>query len=338
MIALCRPALIITSLVCGPLLQIPSALAQNPAQVVASPVGALAWIEPKSRIITIGSPSIVEGARVGELLVKEGDAAQKGQILGTFSTYAKNKSSLDVAKAQVTLAETTLARVKAGNVDSDILSQRENIRSLIAQEEAGIKEFSRIEKLYNDKLVTKSNYDSVMARRDSLSAQRKAAEATLKSLSVVRPDDIAIAKNQLEIARSELAVAQANVELAQIRAPIDGTILTIYARDSESVGDAGVMDIANLDTMDAVAEIDENDILKIVKGQKSEISVTGLNKIFSGTVRDIGGQIKKNAILDSSSTQMLDTRIVEVRIELDKTDNDILRRLVNRKARARIFP
>lgn len=301
-------------------------------------IGALAWVEPKSRVLKIGAPNMLEGARVERLDIQEGDYVKKGQILGVFSTYNKNKASFEAAQANLKLALATLEKVKTGNKKSDILAQKQTAISLRADEDSAQKEFLRLESLYKDQLISKSQYDTAKANQERLSAQRKAAEATLESLEQVRPDDLSIAESQVAVARSEVEVAKANLDLSTIFSPIDGTIITIYARSSESVGDNGVLDVADLKVMDVVAEIDENDILRVKKGQKAKISIPGIDVEIQGTVRDLGGQIKKNSIVDFNSSQILDTRVVEVRIELDKSQNEITGRLINKKARARIIP
>ncbi|MDY0030290.1 MAG: HlyD family efflux transporter periplasmic adaptor subunit [Pseudobdellovibrionaceae bacterium] len=303
-----------------------------------SSVGALGWIEPKSRVLTIGAPNILEGARVDRLTIQEGDVVKKGQVLGLFSTYHKNKESYEVAQANLALAQANLDKVLAGNKKSDISSQTQTVKSLKASEEAAAKEFVRIEQLYKETLLSKSQYDSAVANRDSLTAQRKAAEETLDSLKTIRPEDISIAQAQVNVARSELNAAKATLALSVIYAPIDGTIITIHSRDYEAVGDIGVLDIANLDVMDVVAEIDENDILDVQQGQKAEISVPGLDVTLQGAIRELGRQIKRNSIMDSNPNQRLDTRIVEVRVELDGNQNQIVRHLINKKVRVRVLP
>lgn len=301
-------------------------------------IGALAWIEPKSRVLKIGVPNPLEGARVEELQVEEGDTVKKGQVLGILSTYKKNEAAMKVAESNLALAKANLEKVKAGSKASDILSQKQAVESLKSTESAAIKDFERTEILFQDHLVSKAQYDRVKADRDSSTSQRKSAEATLVSLSNVRPDDIAIAKANVDVAQAQLATAKADLDTSMLVAPIDGTILTIYCRNSESIGTDGALDIANLDTMDAVAEVYESDILRVKKGAKAEILVAETGDTFPGIVRDVGRQIKKNAITNPDSSQILETRIVEVRIELDKSKNDILSHLINKKVRAKIFP
>lgn len=301
-------------------------------------VGGLAWIEPKSRVITLGAPNVMEGARIESLTVDEGDNVKKGQIIGFFSTYAKNKASLDVAEANLALAKADLVKVESDSRKRDISSQERIVESLKAAEIASIKEFKRIEDIFHQGLSSQSRYDAAKAEMDSATSKCKAAEETLKSMKQGLPDDIAIAKSRVQVSQSEVAVAKANVDLSTVIAPIDGTILTIYARSGEAVGDAGVLDIADLSVIDAVAEVDENDILKIKKGNKAEVEITGFDIPISGVVREIGGQIRRNALLDTQPSQRLDTRIVEVRIELDKSQNAMLGHLINKKVRARIFP
>jgi HlyD family secretion protein len=301
-------------------------------------VGGLAWIEPKSRVIKLGVPNVLEGSRVEEMHIKEGDVVKKGQVLGIFSTYSKNKASLEVAESNLDLAKADLTRVKAGNKKADISAQDQSVQSLRANEQSAIKEFQRLDKLYSEQIASKSQFDVAKANMDRAVAERRSSEETLSSLKSVRPDDVVIAEAKVSVATSEVAVAKASLDLSTIVAPIDGTILTVYARNGESVGDLGILDMADLDVIDAVTEVDENDILKIEKGQRAEVKITGLDIAVAGTVREIGGQIKRNSLLDSADpSKMLDTRVFEVRIELNKEQNNLVSRLTNKKARAVIF-
>lgn len=310
----------------------------TPPLVQETAIGALAWIEPKSRVIKVGAPNMLDGARVERLDVQEGDVVTKGQVLGTFSTYERNRAALEVAKANLGLAKANLARVQSGSKESDIVSQRQAIQSLKARESAAEENFLRIEMLHTQRVASKAEYDLAKSERDSLIAQRKAAEATLISIEQVHPDDIEVAKAQVLVAEAELEVAKANLDMSTIISPLDGMVITIYARASEAIGDFGILDLADLSVMDAVAEVDENNILSIRKGQRAEVSIPVLDYKFSGVVREVGRQIKRNSVLDFDSNQMLDTRVFEVRIQLDEVHNDISSRLINKKARARFHP
>lgn len=300
-------------------------------------IGALAWIEPKSRVLKIGAPNMLEGARVESLAIEEGEVVKKGQLIGTFSTYKKNKAAYEAAKSGLALAQARLEKVLAGNKQSDIQSQRQVVGSIRASETAASKEFLRIKDLYRSGFASEAKLDEAKANRDRLTAERKSAEELLTSLELVRPDDVAIAKAEVALATSQVEVAQAALDLSSITAPIDGTIITIYTHPSESVGNKGVLDIADLNVMDAVAEVDENDILKIRKGQRAEISVPGFDYRFSGSVRDLGGQIKRNSIVGFESSQALDTRVVEIRIQLDADQAGVAKRLINKKVHAKIL-
>lgn len=301
-------------------------------------VGGLAWIEPQSRVIKLGAPNMLEGARVEELSIKEGDTVTQGQVIGTFSSHSKNKAELDVAKANLELAKANLARVQAGNTQSDISSQKQIVLSLRANEEEAYKSYKRYKELYESQVASKSQYDTAKAAMGNVSARRKAAEESLASLELVRPDDLAIAQSQVEVALSQVKAAEANVKLSSIISPISGTVLTVYARSGEAVGDLGVLDVADLTSIDAVMEVDEDDVLKISPDMPAEVRITGVEPHVTGTVREIGGQIKTNSLTDAAQpSRILETRVIEVRIGLDKSRNDILSRLINKKVRAIIM-
>lgn len=314
------------------------AMADQQSQNQTAYIGALAWVEPSSRILRISTPSMVEGGKVDELYVKEGQTVQKGEVMGVFATYAKSKASYDVAEANLNLAKANLEKVKLGNKSSDILSQKQRVDSLRAAEISAAAEYNRIAKLYVSDLVSKSQHDAAKAEKDRTKSERLAAESTLTSVRTVRPDDIKIAESEVKAKEAELNLAQTNVDLAMIVAPIDGTVLTIHTRSGEAVGDLGILDLADLNSIDAVAEVDERDILRVKVGQSAEALIDTLSAPVPGKVREIGGQVKRNAILDSNPSQPLDTRIIEVRIELDPKYNDKLKHMINMKIKARITP
>ncbi len=301
-------------------------------------IGALAWVEPSSRILRISTPSMVEGGKIDELYVSERQEVKKGEVLGVFATYAKAKASYDVAEANLMLAKANLEKVKLGNKSSDILSQEQRAESIKAAEVSAAANFDRIEKLFAQNLVSKTQYDTALAEKQRLKLERLSAESTLTSIKTVRPDDVKIAESEVKAREAELNLAQTNVDLAMIVAPIDGTILTIRSRSGEAVGDAGILDLADLTRIDAVAEVDERDILRVKVGQSAQALIDGLKTPVPGKVREIGGQIKRNAILDSNPAQPLDTRIVEVRIELDPSYNEQLKHMINMKIKAQITP
>ncbi len=297
-----------------------------------SRVGALARIEPASRVLTLASPNNMDGSRIGSWLVQEGDDVKKGDLLGYFSHHGRELAQKALADARVKVAQANLIRVRQGNKKADIEAQKAQVNATIAVENSARKEYERVSEMYKDKAISKARYDIALADYQRAQAQRKSAQEMLDSLMIVRPDDVQIAQAQVDEAKAQADVAAESLALSEIRAPIDGTILKIYSFEGEAPADSGILDIADLTVFDAVAEVFENDITKVKEGQSVSITVPGLASAIHGKVFLVGWQVGKNNIVDSNPTRLLDTRVIEVRIRIDQKESTALRHLIDVKS------
>jgi HlyD family secretion protein len=107
------------------------------------------------------------------------------------------------------------------------------------------------------------------------------------------------------------------VALSEVRAPITGQVLKIYAKPGETVGTNGVVEIGNTRQMYVVAEIYETQIGKVKVGQKASIFSEVLDSEITGTVDRIGLKIAKNDVLGTDPAAKTDVRVIEVKIRLD---------------------
>lgn len=178
-----------------------------------------------------------------------------------------------------------------------------------------------------------------VARLDAELANAKREANRIRSLSkrsatsAAKLDAVEI---DLRIARANLDAAKARLELTRIRAPIDGQILEIHAREGERVGSGGVLEMGETDKMVAVAEVYETDIAAIVEGQRALIRSSALSEPIWGVVSHIGLKIGKMDVLDTDPIAKADSRVVEVRIDLDSSE--AVSRLTNLQVEIEIEP
>lgn len=177
----------------------------------------------------------------------------------------------------------------------------------------------------------------------SLNAEISQEKSRLAELKEIRPIDVEIARSQLEKARITVAERKARLKDAQVRAPLAGQILKINSRVGEQVSTTqGILELAKTDRMFAVAEISETDIGKIRLGQKASIKseYNGFTGEVRGIVEQIGLQIiKKNtqdAATANSPTNDQNTRVVAVKVRLDKQDNSKVAALTNMQVRVNL--
>ena len=147
-------------------------------------------------------------------------------------------------------------------------------------------------------------------------------------------------RGQLATARDQLSRVETDLVLSQLRSPVDGTVLRVYARPGERPGDKGILEIGDTARMEAVAEVYESDINRVRVGQL--VSLTSENGGFKGSLQArvlwITPQVSQRAVLSTDPTGDADARVVEVRLSLEPQDAARVQTLAGLKVIARFKP
>jgi HlyD family secretion protein len=70
--------------------------------------------------------------------------------------------------------------------------------------------------------------------------------------------------------------------------------------------------------MEAIAEVYQSDVGKIRLGQKTTVSSSAIAGDLTGTVSQIGSQVRRQTIVNTDPSTNIDARIVEVHVILDR--------------------
>ncbi|MCA9008522.1 MAG: efflux RND transporter periplasmic adaptor subunit [Planctomycetaceae bacterium] len=287
-------------------------------------IGALGRIEPKSEVLHINAPSVMEPPLVAELLVKVGDHVTAGQVLARLDSHRREMADVASARAALNLAEKNLARVLAGAKTGEIVAQealveRTRSRLMLAQ-----KQLDRAEKLTTSRALSAEDLDVARTELETEQRELHQHEATLLALKEIRPVDIDYAQAQIDRARADLERAEADLEVALIRSPIDGVVLEINTRVGERVGEDGLLALGDTSEMDVVAEVHETDIIRVRPGQRAEIKLRNWGETLHGHVIEIGRLVGRMDVLSNDPVDDTDARVVEVRIRLDKSCGELV--------------
>ncbi|NJK53856.1 MAG: ABC exporter membrane fusion protein [Leptolyngbyaceae cyanobacterium SU_3_3] len=324
-----------------------TAIASPSPDGAADAVSALGRLEPEGGVVKIASPSAFGTARVSKVLVKEGTQVQLNQPLAVMDEGDTLYASLVQAEAQVKEAQTKLAQVQAGAKPGDINAQRANVlrasaeipkaESALLAANAEVRnaqsEYDRYRQLSKEGAVTASDLETRRLTLETKAQQQdqarqvleqsglalEQAKQELNSVAEVRPTDIQQAKAQVDVAVANFRKAKTELDKAIVRAPIEGQVLKVHADPGEVVGTAGIMELGKTRQMYAVAEVDENYIGKVQPGQRAKITSYAFPGEITGTVDKVGLQISKNEVLNTDPVDKTDTRIVEVKIRLDNS-------------------
>ncbi|MGK7893651.1 MAG: ABC exporter membrane fusion protein [Xenococcus sp. (in: cyanobacteria)] len=171
---------------------------------------------------------------------------------------------------------------------------------------------------------------NLVRTKTTLTKQISQAEASFQAIAEVRSVDVSVAQAELEVAEAAVNQAQANLDLAYVKSPIEGQILEINTWPGEVVNKTeGIVEVGNTENMYVVAEVYETDIARISIGQTAIITSGGILPKLTGTVDDVGWQIRTQDVLSTDPVADVDARVVEVKIRLHPEDSQQVANLTN---------
>ncbi|MFO5528449.1 MAG: HlyD family secretion protein, partial [Cuspidothrix sp.] len=77
-------------------------------------ISALGRLEPETEIIKLSAPLALDGDRVAEILVKQGDNVQAGRVIAILQSRDPLKNAVIQAQKKVRVAQAKLQQIKAG--------------------------------------------------------------------------------------------------------------------------------------------------------------------------------------------------------------------------------
>jgi HlyD family secretion protein len=228
-------------------------------RTIVQTVTATGRIQPKTQV----SISADVSAKITQIAVKEGDWVEKGTLL----------VELDRERhlAQVEMAEASL-RAAISNAEL----ARENMVK------AG-KDFDRSQGLYEQKLEPTSSHDASLAVAGAEKARHRSS------------------LDEVERTRATLKQVRDDLGKTRIFAPLSGTVSKLnkevgeIALGSQFQADV-ILEISNLSGMEAVVDVDENDIVRLSLGDPATIEVDALpDTKLRGEVTEIANSAKLTA-------------------------------------------
>jgi HlyD family secretion protein len=170
--------------------------------------------------------------------------------------------------------------------------------------------------------TSKDAVERADADRDTAEARRDLAAQKLSLLTAPpRSEDVGIAQSNLNAARARLAEIKAQIEKTLVRSPIEGVILKLYRRAGETVTNlppTPVAVVGDVSRLRVRADVDESDVAQIDLHQTVWITADAFpGKRFRGTVAQIGFQLGRKNFRNNNPEERLDTKILEVLIDLE---------------------
>ena len=223
-------------------------------------------IQPETEVKI--SPDVA--GEIVELHVEDGDAVEQGKLLCVIKPEMY-VSAVNRSEAAVNSSKARQAQAEAQLIESEL-------------------SYKRSKQLYDKGTIPVSQFESAEAAYKVAQAEARAAQYSVLS------------------AQASLDEAKEQLIKTKIYAPITGTISALNVEKGERVVGTSMMvgtemmTVADLNKMEVQVEVNENDIVKVMKGDTALVEVDAyLNRKFKGIVTEIANSA---SVAGTSSDQV----------------------------------
>ena len=248
-----------------------------------------------------------------QLLVKEGDSVQQGQVLAYMDT-SNLQGQLRQAQGNLAAATANLQRVTAGNRQQDTAQAKAKLQDAQFALRQAEDDLQRNRALYQPGAVSRQVLDTALTTRDRAQAQvNQYQEALALSQAGSRTEDVQQFRAQESAAQGAVQIVQANLNDTVIRAPFSGLVARKFADPGSfvtpttagsavsSATSSSILSLAS--TNQVVAQVAEANIAQIRMGLAATIQADAYpGKTFTGGVTQIATQ--SNVVLNVTSFEV----------------------------------
>ena len=232
------------------------------------------------------SPDI--SGEITELMVQEGDSVKKGQVLARIYADIYNIQR-DQAASGVEQSQAQVANSQAA------------LDALNAQMEQAQRTYDMQKKLFDDKVISRNEFNVAESALRSSKANYNAALQGIRSWQA-----------SVKSARSNLEKANKDLGRTIVVAPMDGVVSLLNVKKGERVVGSNLMSgteilrIADMAKIEVRVDVGENDVPKVKQGDTALVEVDAYNnRKFKGIVTQIAssnnGAASQNALTNSSN-------------------------------------
>lgn len=227
-------------------------------------VTALGRIEPQGRLIQLAPSPDLGGAKIAQLLVKEGDRLKAGETIALLDNHQRANAAVELARQEIKVAEADLAIIRAGAKQGDINAQAASLKRVKAELEgelaADTAEIARLSAQLRTETLEKQ------ATSDRLKAELANAESEFQRYRDLFQEGV-ITESAFD--SRGLAVATAQKAVVEAQASYNRTLDTLgqeidrakaIARQNKNTLQEQITEAEA--TLDSIGEVREVDVIK----------------------------------------------------------------------------
>lgn len=240
------------------------------------------------------SPDI--SGEIVQLTVNEGDSVRKGQIL------ARIYADIYVTQRDQVVAGVNQSKAQLSNSTASLIGLKATLDNLKNS-------YERQRKLFNDKVISRAEFEQAEQAYRTAEANYNAAREGLKS-----------GQASIQGAQAQLSKADKDLSRTVITSPMDGMISLMNVKKGERVAGNSfnvgteMMRVADMRSIEVRVDVGENDIPKVKLGDTAVVEVDAYtNRKFKGLVYKIANP---NTGLSSSGGSNAEVTNYKVHIRL----------------------
>ena len=334
-------------------------------------------LEPVSGTITVAA---LPGEEIAQLNTHVGQTVKKDDILAVLGSQKLRQQERALADEQLKKAQRQLeAERKLGELREELAALSEAQADAKAKEippletidiakrrkELAAEQLTILQQLKENPQTSEAISAAEIKQQELLITQLQVeldfnqskrdaaneAHGLAKQAAELDANMLKVTQNSLD-ELSPLPVLEQGVKLTQlaeeasvVKAPCDGTVLELYARQGERVATTPILQMGDLRQMVCIAEVHEANLKelkvlppsdkpengKLVPARDYPVTMrsSAIEKDLHGKVIEVGRLIGAPSLRDPNPLAQSDRRTVNVRIELDEASTEIARRFVN---------
>ena len=217
--------------------------------------------------------------RILELRVKEGDYVKVGDTLAILDAPEIQAKAQQAQGAEAAAAALS-AKAEHGARQQQIQGAYQLWQQAKAGTEIAKKSYDRVQRLFDEGVMTAQKRDEVFAQYKAMEAQEKAAKSQYDmAVEGARKEDKAAAQAQVSRARGAVAEVRSYMHETVQTAQMEGEVTNVYPKVGELVGTGSpIMSVAVMSDMWGTFNVREDQLDGMQVGSEFTVFVPAFNK------------------------------------------------------------
>lgn len=269
----------------------------------------------------------VEGGRVEEILIEEGNMVEKGDVILRLSN---NNLLLEITnnEAQVVRAVNELRTARL-SMDQQKLANKQQIIQLSKQVTQEKRAYTNNKKLYAEKHISQEEFDQSKEAYEASLAQLELVRENYRNDSLYRSIQISSLESSVESMEKSMGIIRKRLENLNVKAPVNGELATLNPEIGQVINYGTRVGTVNiLDSYKLRVEIDEHYIARIQTGLKGECDFA--NKSYPARIVKIYPEVQNGRFAvdmefsDSIPGQIRIGQASRIRLQLGESKEGLL--------------